>query len=148
MTGFTAYGARSSPSAGVPIHRPLLPAAGKVFRSSALAVRNLGPAITFIDESDPLPLTVAAATAWRWRALTASVETSRARGADAVYRAGVEAVLYGALALRSGYLARAEMDDAVTFGLGIIRGAIVIDYAYVPVHEIADTHHVGVSLWF
>lgn len=114
----------------------------------ALAVRNLGPAITFIDKSDPLPLTVSAAAAWRWRALTASVETSRARGADALHRAGIEAVLFGTLALRTGYLARAEMDDAVTFGLGIMRGAIVIDYAYVPVHEIANTHHVGVSLWF
>lgn len=116
--------------------------------SAGLAVRNLGPPITFIDRSDPLPRTFAAGLMWSSATLTLAGEWSKARGADPAIRCGAEWCLLEALALRAGYLVRAEMSNALTAGAGVNWGRFRFDYAYVPFEEIADTHHVGISVQF
>jgi hypothetical protein len=113
---------------------------------AGVALRNLGPAMTFVDDPDPLPLTAALGASWRRGAFTISAEAARARGTDTVLRAGSEYWLLGALALRGGYMVRAEMDDGITAGIGIVWKCFELDYAFVPFGEINDSHHVGLTV--
>lgn len=111
-----------------------------------VALRNLGPEMTFVKESDPLPLTAALGATWSHGAFTVSAETARARGADGVLRAGGECRLAGVLALRGGYMARAQMDGAFTAGVGIVWRVFEVDYALVPFGDINDSHYVGLTV--
>lgn len=67
--------------------------------------------------------------------------------------AGVESVLYGALALRAGYSSFGEISNGVSFGLGFglpVRGGreIRLDYSYGASYDFGNVHKFGFSCKF
>lgn len=67
--------------------------------------------------------------------------------------AGIESVLYGALALRAGYSSFGEISNGVSFGLGFglpVRGGreIRLDYSYGATYDLGNVHKFGFSCKF
>lgn len=67
--------------------------------------------------------------------------------------AGIESVLYGALALRAGYSSFGEISNGVSFGLGFglpVRGGreIRLDYSYGASYDFGNVHKFGFSCKF
>jgi hypothetical protein len=101
------------------------------------ALQNLGGEATFVSESFPLPRTLRAGAAYR-RAIGShehsallTTEYRKARGDDGKFHVGGEFGFRDWLALRAGVKFGYD-DQDVSFGLGVIRGAIHFDYANQP----------------
>jgi hypothetical protein len=112
--------------------------------SCGLAIRNLGPDIKFVQEGDPLPLTVAGGLAFTHEAVTLSFDLSKERSTDLEPHLGGELIFLRALALRAGYVRRADQDDAFTAGVGLTWRRLVTEYALVPYGEIENTHRLSI----
>lgn len=112
------------------------------------AVQNVGTGLKFIKDEDPLPLTLRAGLAYSLGTMTVAADVSRPSDNDASVHVGAEYVMASVLALRAGFLTRPEMENAVTFGLGVSWQRFTVAYAFVPFAEIEDTHHVSAGLSF
>ena len=67
--------------------------------------------------------------------------------------AGIESVLYGALALRAGYSSFGEISNGASFGLGFglpVRGGreIRLDYSYGATYDFGNVHKFGFACKF
>jgi Type IX secretion system protein PorV len=131
-----------------------------------LAVTNMGPDLTFIDQeqSDPLPWNLRVGTAWTPIAddisnllLTFDVEQSLVWLVDEdvetrrseIWHAGVEYRYVNLLAGRVGYVYDADGDfNDPTYGLGFIyKDKLSLDYANVPQAQTLERVHRW-SLYF
>jgi hypothetical protein len=131
--------------------------AGWAYRRSrwmaGAAVRNLGGKLRFQSEADPLPtsfhLDLARFVGPNW---LLSGETIFPRSADAIGALGAErqfSLSGGSLvALRLGYNSRSRNVPGltgVTAGFGWRFGALQLDYAWVPLGEIDQTHRFSLT---
>jgi hypothetical protein len=124
--------------------------------SFGLAIKQLGPAIKFRGESDPLPLSVdagVAATVWRQNLLMTADARWR-RDNTPGYGIGLEfghsVGENGRFALRSGY--DSTTTDAGTSGLtlggGLGFGRLDMDVAWVPFADLGNTYRYALRIRF
>lgn len=122
-------------------------AVGSSGLSLGAAVQNVGGEAKFVAESFPLPLTIRGGAAYRRKigALQGtgllSTEFRKARGEEGRFHLGGEYSFHDWLALRAGAKFGYDEQD-VSFGLGIIRGAIEFDYALLPIGANLGSSHL------
>ncbi len=115
------------------------------------SVLHLGSDLTYIDEPFRLPLSLQGGITYHLplerlgaEALLAA-EVRKLRDEDAAMVLGFEYRLQQAARLRIGYRSGLETQD-VSFGIGLGRGALRADYAYVPFDEdLGDAHRIGLT---
>ena len=116
-------------------------------------VQNLGPGVKFVQEKDPLPLTIKAGAAYIF------VEDTLTLSTDAKYQpkedskvsenVGLEYWVNQNLALRVGYdtanISDIENFNGVTAGLGFQVAGFNLHYAWMPYGILGDTHRISVG---
>lgn len=127
---------------------------------AGLAVRNLGPGLRFLDESSPLPLTLAGGLGYRvasW--LTVGADYSRRPYAtlkDDV-AGGAEVAVVPKFALRMGFSSAAARTRGagvsaalagVTAGFGVRVGDWRIDYSMAPMGELGNAQTFSLAARF
>jgi len=127
---------------------------GMVYRLSdsttlGAAVRNLGPGLTYISESDPLPATLAAGASHHWKDFLFAVDLEKQNDLAPAARVGVEYTPLPYLALRGGFAAGEDSAlSPVTGGIGLRwNSRWALDYAYRP-SDLGGTQSVALSASF
>jgi len=127
---------------------------GMVYRFSesatlGAAVRNLGPGLTYIEESDPLPATIAAGGSYRWNDLLFAVDLEKQNDLAPAARAGIEYSPLPYLALRGGFVAGEQSAlSPLTGGIGLRwKDSWALDYAYRP-SDLGGTQSVALTAGF
>ncbi len=118
-----------------------------------LAARNMGGKLKFDREESPLPLTFQAGAAWKpGESWLIAVDGSRARDEDAALGAGLEWKLglgTSALFLRGGYNTRTRDVpglQGMSAGLGWRWSLLDVDYAWIPMGDLGQTHRASVNV--
>jgi long-subunit fatty acid transport protein len=117
------------------------PDGGLRFGFSAL---NVGPAIAFIEEKDPLPTNLRGGISYERGPVTAAVALNQPRDGDMRWSVGAEYVIADILSLRAGY----NSSVSYSAGLGLTWRKLSVEYAYVPYEDIDDTHRISALLAF
>lgn len=120
--------------------------------SAGLAVQNLGPQMSFIEDKFNLPVMYRAgvALATPFDALNGDMllvcDAVIPNDGDPKIHFGLEFEYAGTLALRFGY--RAGYDNQnISTGVGAKVGGLRVDYAYVPFYSnLGDTHRVSLGV--
>ncbi len=126
---------------------------GVVYRLSeratfGAAARNLGPAISYVSDEDPLPATVVVGGSYAWKNLLLALDVEKVNDLDARTRFGVEYTPVPYLALRGGVVGGEESTlSSVMGGAGVRWDRWAVDYAYRPA-DIGGTHQFGLSAGF
>ncbi len=121
--------------------------------SFGVNVQNLGPGVKFVQEKDPLPLTIKAGAAYIF------VEDKLTLATDAKYQpkeeskvsenVGLEYWVNQNLALRVGYdtanISDIENFNGLTAGLGFQIAGFNLHYAWMPYGILGDTHRISVG---
>jgi len=117
-----------------------------------LSVRNLGPAMSFIEEEFDLPLTVQGGVAWQrplaglQGELTLAADVRHVRDQGTGLLAGVEYGYRELLSFGVGYQGGEDTRD-LSLGLGAQRGRFAIHWAYVPISEdLGDEHRFSLAV--
>jgi len=122
------------------------------------SIMNLGPGMKFLEQRDPLPLSLAAGAAWKLPGLGLSVALDlkhQPYDRKTTLSAGTEYRLAGALSLRAGYLshlaAPASLRAHSAFaglgaGFGVLLGGYQFDYALVPFGPLGDAHRLSLAM--
>lgn len=116
-----------------------------------VSVLHLGSDLTYIDAPFRLPLTIQGGVTYHMplsrlgaEAILAA-ELRKVRDEDAGVVLGFEYRLQESARLRMGYRSGLETED-LSFGLGLGRGALRADYAYVPFdEELGNSHRIGLT---
>ena len=116
-----------------------------------LAVRNLGPSISFTDGSSDLPYTFQGGLTYspRWLpdevSAILALDYRKTRYEDGTPLAGLEVGIVDIVALRvGGRLNHAHGD--ITFGAGVKIKNVMVDYAYVDYSDmLGSTHRVALA---
>ena len=123
------------------------------------ALQNLGPGIRFIEERDPLPMTLSLGAGWQMPlGLTVTGEVKR-QFADQRTSAsvGMELPLLPAVTARAGYLRTAGSTPAsspsslpVGFagGIGLRLFRYSLDYAFTPAGELGSAQRISLTARF
>jgi hypothetical protein len=117
--------------------------------SLGIAVRNLGPGMTFEDKSDPLPTTMTVGGSYRWRGLLFAADLEKVNDLSAATRLGAEYSPAEFVALRGGFILGDEsVLSSFTGGIGINwKDTWALDYAYRDA-DIGETHQFALSAGF
>ena len=112
-------------------------------------VRNMGPELTYRDQGDPLPTTLAVGGAYSWNDLTLAMDVEKQNDLSASAHFGAEYSPVSYVALRGGYVAGSESAlGSVTGGMGLRWDEKwALDYAYRP-SDLGGIHQVGLSAGF
>lgn len=124
-----------------------------------VAVQNMGPGMKFLDQSSPLPLTLAAGAGYSLPiGLTLAVDyKNRPHSQSSEFSVGTEYALLPAFALRGGYgTAKAASGGAgglssfsgFAMGFGIKAHGYSIDYAITPFGELGNAHRLSLGARF
>jgi hypothetical protein len=121
----------------------------------SLVLQNLGTEMKFVDESDPLPVSLKAGMLYRWSgAANLMAEVSQYFADEKFYAAFAgEYWLREGFALRGGYRFGYDTSNlgaaaGLALGFGINSSGIGLDYAYTPFGELGDIHRFGFSMKF
>jgi hypothetical protein len=110
------------------------------------AARNLGPGVTFIEDSDPLPAVVAVGGSYSWKDLVVALDVETQNDLSVGARLGVEYSPIRHLALRGGVIS--GEDSALSpfvGGVGVtLDDSWALDYAYRP-SDLGGTQWLAVS---
>lgn len=116
-----------------------------------LSLLHAGSALSYVDESFELPMTVQGGASYRLPLPTlgsqavVAAEVRKVKDEDASFRGGVEYHVQQVARLRVGYRSGLDTED-VSFGIGLRRGALQGDYAYVPFGEdLGPQHRFGIT---
>lgn len=120
------------------------------------AVTNIGGKYKFIDEGDPLPMTVKLGAGYKILndALTLAADVIYPNDNDVLFGGGVEYALKfgesGALALRTGYKTGVDTGglSGLGAGLGISFKMFAFDFAWTPYGDLGDAMRGSLSLKF
>lgn len=123
-----------------------------------LAVRNLGPGVTFMNERTRLPLTLALGMASRiLEGLTLATDLQYQPYEDRVdFNVGTEYQLLGPLTLRGGYQTfnseaqreKGSFLSGLAGGFGFRLSRYRLDYAMTPFGELGNTQRISLSARF
>jgi len=113
------------------------------------SVRNLGSAMTFLDESDPLPAALAAGGSYRFKNVLLALDVEKVNDLQAATRLGVEYKPVQYVALRAGAVLEGESAlSPMTGGVGFNwDDRWALDYAYRP-SDLGGTHWLALSAGF
>lgn len=113
-----------------------------------ISARRLGPNLK--PSSAPLPREFrfgVATEIWRDRlGVSADLVQERAQGLRPL--AGLELASGGSVFIRCGYAAGRSAGGPMTYGAGFHAGDLKIDYAFAPLGDLGDTHHVAFTWRF
>lgn len=114
------------------------------------AVQNLGPGIKFKSETSPLPQTIRAGfgRSFWGRAFTFSADLVMRNGESMYPAAGLEYRLLKIAAVRVGYKGSKNLDNKLTYGVGLENPLFKLDYAFVPFGNLGTTHRVSFAYSF
>ncbi len=119
--------------------------------SLGIAVRNLGPQMTFISEGYDLPLTVAAGVNYGLGQMNLTSDINYYDSTTTI-GVGMEYKVIDALVLDLGYKAgqdnKLEGLAGLSAGLGFNINRINLSYAWVPYGELSDTHRISLGFKF
>ena len=137
---------------------------------AALAVRNIGTTVTFLDEGYPLPLEYTAGFFIAAKTFDATLDLSLPNDNDMYWALGTQYHVHKMLALRLGYNSRQrssgtsasflsssdqrlEAFNGMSVGFGVavpLRAqndtSLTIDYALVPNSTLGSSHKISVGL--
>jgi hypothetical protein len=116
------------------------------------ALHNLGPSMSFIEDSFDLPLTIQGGVSWEkpleslTGQLLVSAELRHIRHVGELVLGGVEYLYGDMLSLGLGYQEGRDTRD-VSVGLGARQGRLALNWAYVPISDaLGDEHRFSVRL--
>ncbi|MBI2069553.1 MAG: PorV/PorQ family protein [Elusimicrobia bacterium] len=127
--------------------------------SLGLALQNVGPGIRFIEQRDPLPLSLSGGLSYRLPvgiALALDVKQQLYSHKTNI-NIGTEYQALPVLSLRGGYIAALGQQvplagngglDGISGGVGFRLMGAQIDYAFKPFGLLGDTHRVSLSVRF
>jgi hypothetical protein len=120
--------------------------------SLGLAVQNLGGDLSYRDEAFKQPTNIKAGAAYRDDDVLVGLDINSPAHADPYYCLGGEYRFLRALALRAGYNTRSDQGGfSVGFGVNLRQLDVLfmyardieIDYAFVPMGDLGDTHRIA-----
>jgi hypothetical protein len=111
-----------------------------------LAVQNLGPDVTFYQRAEKLPLTCRFGAAVTFSDTTLAADFSKNRFDQPRASAGVEKVLFKAMAVRLGFTSRNDADIGISGGAGWTWKDFSVDYAFAPYGDMGVAHRVSVTM--
>jgi len=112
--------------------------------SLALVGQNIGTSLG----TDSLPFTIRGGAAVKSGSLILATDLVNPSDEPVYYCAGLEWWLGKMLALRLGYRSNRSIGSGIAAGLGIQKGKVRFDYAYVPYGELGTTQRVSLSFKF
>jgi hypothetical protein len=116
----------------------------------AMTVQNLGPDVTFIQASEPLPATVRFGAAHirtlMGRKMTFAADIAKTRAEKTIFAIGLESMITYRMAGRLGFNSRNDAGPGVTAGIGWRVNDLAFDYAFVPFGELGTAHRLSVGL--
>jgi hypothetical protein len=107
-----------------------------------LSVHNVGPSIKFIEEGDPLPLTVRAGAAIQQREFAVTAEIENTIYSTMRFGVGGEYVFLETVALRAGY----TTGRSVSAGIGVFWKSLRLDYAFLRNADIENTQMLSLRI--
>ncbi|MBI5573292.1 MAG: PorV/PorQ family protein [Elusimicrobia bacterium] len=120
--------------------------------SLGISVVNIGQGIRFIDERDPLPITLKMGGSWGiTHKTTLLVEVIQPNDGGLKQRLGLEYHITEPFWLRFGWkINQRKFDDytGITCGFGLRFGKFYLDYAFVPHSDLGVSHYVSTSIKF
>lgn len=127
--------------------------------SFGVAIQNLGPGMKFLNQSSPLPLTIAVGSAYRLPVgLTLAMDIKRRPFAKSTeISAGTEYAIFSGLALRTGYASNhgpvsgfSRTSDASGFaaGFGVKAFGYSLDYSMTPFGGLGNAQRVSLGARF
>ena len=134
--------------------------AGAIYRATeklkfSMAVQNLGTKMKFVDESDPLPVSLRAGGAYKASdKLTVAAEINEYFQDEKFYPSlAAEYWFREALALRGGYkfgydTSNLGAEVGLSLGFGIKVQGLGLDYAFLPFGDLGNIHRFGMWVQF
>ena len=120
--------------------------------SLGISVVNIGQGLKFIDERDPLPLTLKMGGSWGITyKTTLLVEVIQPNDAGLRQRLGLEHHFSEPLWFRFGWkINQRKFDDYTGFtgGFGLRVGKFYMDYAFVPHSDLGVSHYISTAIKF
>lgn len=115
-----------------------------------LAVQNIGGSLRFINDREPLPLTLrlGVATQFWLEDLTIAADLIKVSDENWKTAVGLEGRVAQYLFLRGGWHADDSLSRNYSVGLGVEVSAVRIDYAYTPFKTLGATHRVTGTIRF
>lgn len=116
-------------------------------RSFGLAVRNIGGEMTYISESDPIPMTVGAGFFWRWmekEQLNSQAFLDFKQNENETHINFGNEFVWRDMALRLGYQTGYET-KAMSVGFGMKLGKFNFDSSYTPMSAFDDLMRFSLS---
>jgi len=114
------------------------------------AIRNIGQKIRFDSAREDAPQALAlglAVSPWGdWLMLSADSELTREHGAG--FKFGAEAGYHKLIYVRGGWDSFIDSGAGLRFGVGLALKDISVDYAFLPLSDLGDTHHFTVTWAF
>jgi len=116
----------------------------------ALAIRNLGPGVKFVQESHPVPaeMILGMSVPLSHDALLLTMDAHLVRANDPYVKFGGEYWVVDAMALRFGFEFPQDEGPGVRAGFGVRVRSIDLNYAFLPMGDLGMTHHVGAGYRF
>lgn len=107
------------------------------------SVENIGEDLQFVQQEDPLPLTLNSGVSSRWKVSNVigyqvNLDLRKPRDDEWGMRVGNELSLYRRFAFRIGYNSSSDLSQGFTYGAGFRVSGIQMDYAYQPSGEFFD----------
>lgn len=134
--------------------------AGAIYKASdkikfSLALQNLGTKMTFVDESDPLPINLRAGGLYVVSDRLKVVAEMNGYFQDEKFypSMGAEYWFRDALALRGGYkfgydTSNLGAEVGLSLGFGVKVQGLGVDYAFLPFGDLGNIHRFGVWMQF
>jgi tetratricopeptide (TPR) repeat protein len=120
--------------------------------SAGLAARNLGPPVTFEEDSSPLPMTAEVGLGYRMfdRKLILGGAAEKPFKDDFLYKGGVEYSPLEFISGRVGYLHGLDTggNTGLTSGLGVNVAGFSFDFAVAPYGDLGTTYRAGFTYVF
>lgn len=124
----------------------------KLQSSMGISVQNIGPSLKFIQERDPMPLSVLVGGAIRIKTrVVAAMDFKAARDERPQVKMGVEYQAVERLRFRAGYAmktGRLEGHSGLSAGMGWRFGSAYLDYAFTPSQELGLSHRLSLGFRF
>lgn len=114
---------------------------------AGLSIQNIGTTYKFIEEADPLPLTIKLGAGYRLLedSLLLAMDVNMPNDSEVNVGIGVEYKPINMLAVRVGYNSSSSNVTDLSCGLGFIweQYGIGIDYAWVPYGDLGQSHRIS-----
>ena len=119
---------------------------------AGVALRNVGTAMTFDQESFALPRTMAAGLSytgsWRDESVTVAVDGRQPNDGSRTVGVGLEIWTLQLFVLRGGYTTEGDLGNGLSVGAGIRFKTIQVDYAFGSEGPLGNTQRIGLTLRF